>query len=189
MIERVVSFQHPLAGHQQMAKEEIVSVTPNRVKPALFKFQGSSWHWVWLPELAEVIGWGPDEIISVFRDLAKVAYQGRGAWGIGELHWREANGETCCQLQPHCEPPHGSIYVPAGFSEDVIQVREWGVVRIQRVIHGMGFPLMGSLRDFYVKPDPMDPRKNRMALVGLTHPTIDTLRVWAPLGKQFPLLG
>lgn len=159
-----------------------------KAKPALYRFSGSEWHWVWLPELAEVIGWRSESILETFRDLAKDLYDGREPLKVGALHWRDVSGEFCCQEGPHREPSHDHIYVPAGFSNDVIQVREWGVVRLKRIVHGSIEPLDGTLREFYIKPDPQEPHKNRMAIVGLTHPTIDSLRVHAPLRKRFPLL-
>jgi len=160
----------------------------SKVKPALFKLEGSAWHWVWLPELAEALGWTPERVITTFRDLVKEVYDGYGKWRVGELHWRAVDGESRYEGDSYCEPPDGQIYVPAGFSNDILQVREWGVLRLKRMIHGALNPPRGALREFYVQRDQEDPRKNKLAIIGFTGEH-DGSEVWAPLHKEYPLLG
>lgn len=159
------------------------------MKPALFTFKEVGWHWVWLSELAEIVGWSSEKILETFSDLAKAEYLGGKQWGISDLHWRNARGEGCCDSGSHIKPSDVSIYVPAGFSNDVLQVRHWGVIRLKRLIHGGLEAPKGSLRNFYINPDPADPRKNQMAILGLTSEISDKCLAYAPVGKCYPLLG
>ena len=111
------------------------------VKPPLYKLDIpgapclTNWHWVRLRELAEVVGMPAREVYSTFKDLA---VSDNRRW-FGAIHWVHEDGRACCAAGClHTKfPDDGNledIFVPAGWSEDVLLAHKHGVRRLERVM-------------------------------------------------------
>lgn len=169
---------------------------PVKVKPQLFRLPTSSWCWYLLSELAEVLGWEPEKVWNTFRDLA----MDNGFGGPGALHWIDLDGNVCCNhmnsnahhshFGVHPEPTnYASIFVPAGWGNDVLTVRDWGVVRLGReeyLKHSGRRAPRGSLRSTF-DGDKM------LAIIGFTGPNdyerVSGVHGRGRRGQDLPLLS
>ena len=164
-----------------------------KVKPALYKLKGTRWHWVFLSELANVLGWNPQRVFETYRDLASVIWAGRGGWAISPLHWATKEGPCCTKENPHHEEPSDFKYllVPAGWSERVLTVFSYGIIRLERrICSSRSTACDGTIQKFFLRSDECSDEGDSMAIIGYASVNCDAyighfgLRVDPPLFKD-----
>ena len=105
-----------------------MSIKVTTVKPPLYKLdipdatRLTTWHWVRLRELAEVVGMPTRDVYLTFKDLA-ISDDKR--W-FGSVHWVREDGQACCQFSRHTEFPDNErledIFVPAVTATGVLGI-------------------------------------------------------------------
>jgi len=125
------------------------------MKPAIFSLPGCSWGWVNLEELAEICAMTPKRLLKNFFGLSKdvdilamvidggfynVIIDGEVLQEympfVGELLYDEWHSETGNKFHFRLVDKHsGSIFVPAGWTQDVLKARNQGFTGIELVYH------------------------------------------------------
>ncbi|HEY4515028.1 MAG TPA: hypothetical protein VJJ22_02615 [Candidatus Paceibacterota bacterium] len=149
------------------------------VKPAVHKIDGLRWHWTYLPDLAQILGISPLNVLASFGALASPRYYGDGLWEAWDLSWydpieQEFHKNSNNNVFPSC----GDIYVPAGWTNDVLKVWGWGV---RYTVRNQGLEVSGDglLRWFQTH------RYNWVSIQGFTNDS----KPLSLIGQKQPYLG
>lgn len=97
---------------------------PTKIRPAIFRFDHLPWGWSYLPELAEVLGTTATDVVTRYMGLSK--------------NWPTlcgTTGQDLFDIQTYVYRLGDGIFVPAGWSNLVLEAQRVGAYSVTRISH------------------------------------------------------